>query len=50
MRYQALLQTTECPAVRNHPEVTPAGEEDHKWSGESASKEVSEDGSDWDSD
>ena len=29
---------------------SPAGEEDCKWSGESASEEVSKDGSDWDSD
>ena len=29
---------------------SPAGEDDHKWSGGSASKAVSEDGSDWDSD
>ena len=29
---------------------SPAGEEDHEWSGGSASEEVSDDGSDWDSD
>ena len=50
MRYQALLWMTECPVMRNHLEVTPAGEEDHKWSGGPVSEEVSEDGLERDSD
>ena len=50
MRYQALLQTTVSSNEEPSSGDSPAGEEDHEWSGGSMSEEVSEDGSDQDSD